>query len=124
MTERVVDDERATKYVRELLTETSRCDDHFDYKTLRVNMRKKLGEEVCDRIIDYDQAEKDMQRAGQAVEHYLAWHTRVLVKSLPFRSKVYYYSWHKAENFFALLGIIGAACTSGAFAWRMRRVFR
>eukprot|EP01113_Clastostelium_recurvatum_P026133 TRINITY_DN31367_c0_g1_i1.p1 TRINITY_DN31367_c0_g1~~TRINITY_DN31367_c0_g1_i1.p1 ORF type:complete len:177 (+),score=16.78 TRINITY_DN31367_c0_g1_i1:22-531(+) len=100
-------------FVRELLKETARCDDHHKGRLslVRSSYESYLKKEehqpgTVERIKSLRTTEDDEKLCGVTVRHYDSWTQDQLKKCLGPWDKLQYYTFERAENTFAFVGIV------------------
>lgn len=94
----------ASMFIRELSC-TSRCDDYIDFTAVRKAYQDHVGEDSMQRIVSFDETEKDERRAEQAVVHHYNWTQDNLLKALDWPSWFWFHTVHKAERTEAFFSI-------------------
>lgn len=84
-------------YVREL-TFTSRCDEIYDFSSIRKSYEALVGTAAMQRISAYKETEEDERRAEQAVMHYNNWTTLHLEYALTWPNWLWYQSVDRIER--------------------------
>ena len=94
-------DMSSSAYIREFW-ETARCDKVSDMEVHREEYRAFVKPSRLERILTYNETDKDEKVATQAVMHYSTWHNSELAQSLFLPDKIWYHSVSRAERGLAL----------------------
>jgi len=84
-------------FIRELMRSSS-CDSFSNLQSLRDSYSNFLGAECLERIMQFKQNCRDLDKAQQAVAHYGHWTERTLLKALPWYDYLYLHSIDKSER--------------------------
>ena len=110
----------SSAYIREFFT-TVGCDHVSDLSAQRKEYKVQLGDEVLERLLNYQSTLKDEERASQAILHFTDMHERRLISSLDWTSWIRHYTVDKAEKTLASLLIISTGYAGMHFAFNTFR---
>jgi len=100
----------ASAYIREFW-ETARCDTvATDFSPFRKEFEGRLNAResgALNRILSFDETEKDEKVAAQACGHYSKWHNKQIVSALNWTNWLRYHTIERAEKTLAVFGIGG-----------------
>ena len=117
-------DAPASSIIRELW-QTQRCDKiGKDLAGLRQDIVDHMGEDSARRVLEYKATDVDDIRAVEAIAHYREHATTAMVRSLYFRSKVYYQTFHQVERTALILTGVGGAAGLGRWMWKQNKALQ
>jgi hypothetical protein len=76
-------------YIRQL-TSTTRCDEFYDFSSVRKSYAEHVGTDSMQRITDFEETKQDESRAAQAGFHYCLWTTQHLESALTWPNWLWY----------------------------------
>lgn len=107
----------APNYFREW-EETKRCDWLRDMSSIRAENERKISKESLDKILKYDDKEKDEARALFAMSHYASWHRKVLLESLSWQQYVEFFLVTRPSTILAGTALLGGGMRGVQLATR------
>lgn len=87
----------------------AKCDVVFDIKKEREDIEAETGREAMMRIRDFKETEEDQNRALQTMTNYSEWHKTRLLQALTWKQYLGFYTFHKAHNLLAMLGLVSTS---------------
>jgi hypothetical protein len=107
-------------FIKKLLL-TSDCDKYKDFSAVRNNLKKQLGSDGIERMMNIDSREIDLLRTEQVFYHYHQSHRSMLVSALSNKDWLFYHTFFRVK--LELLRILDASVRS-EYVNSMRRLYK
>ena len=94
-------------YIRELLTQTPRCDTVYNFSPVREAYKNYMKNDLADKLVKRETlTEMDQEICASALLHYTSWTNDNYISAFSIPNWAYYYTFYKGERTLAMIGVL------------------